>query len=372
MSRPLSKQQKQSRSQSESAKYLTPNSFNKYSKINFRNIDKHLKKINNIKYFIIGVNDTSNNNNINDYLQNKLCLKSLLNLKKYTFNDSDFSNSERETEKSFQGEEIKVKKSSNQLDPHGYFPEGYSLKVYKQTNLYKNRYQIQTRNLKNTIKKIQVNEKSPHFIDLNNQMKKNNIENTIGIEEYRLLNSKKIDKFVNKTLNIKNILTPKQFRKKNNKFRLKKKSNNYNFFNSYNKKFSLRPFIIDNDNINKYMCSNGTQTIDKNKENEDENKLKKNFSVKEMKFEMINIPKKMDNNIFIRSYKKSINKYLKEYANKYNKHTKLTHSCFSAKNRSSKNHDINHLKNLIGSSLKFSFYNPDDERLQIFNKNNLP
>ena len=363
MNKRFNKQQKSSLFKSESVKYFTPNSCNKYAKINFSSIDKHLNKIKNIKSYIIGVNESSNNN-VNDYFQNYFRLKNLLiNAKKNNLNESDFSNSEKEIEKSFQSEEIKQKKLNNLLDPHGYFPEDYSLNVYKQTNLYKNRYQIQTRNLKNVIKKIQTNEKSPYFINISNQMKKNNIENTIGIEEYRLLNSKKIDKFVNKTLNIKDSFTPKNYRNKNSKFRLSKNYSNYNIYNDNN---NLRQLINYNNNNNYYyIANNETQTINKNKE------VKKNFSVKEMKFQMINIPKKIDNNIFIKSYKKSTDKSFKNYYNNHSKCNKFNRLVFSAKNRSYKNNHINDIKNVKEKGLKFSFYNPADDKLQIFYKNNL-
>ena len=272
-----------------------------------------------------------------------------------------------------------------QLDPHGYFPEDFSLNIYKSTSLYKNRYKIETCRLKKVLKNLYHEENSKKNKNLNEIIKKNTIQNTLSIKMFKLLKAKKIDRFVNRLLNIKNIpnISKKENSKDNskrdnffltnkNKYRDKNKINyiEYDDKNSKNnvciQPYSIihyekninRNFPLDNIKINS-TANSATQTYHTLRE-KNKNKIlnkkycynnssipykDKNLNYKEIKFEIIKAPKK---NIFLKKHKKKSKPFSA---------TRTNSSNFIVQN----NNIINKDKKLI-----FSFYDPKDRYVQLF------
>ena len=295
-------------------------------------------------------------------------------------------------------------KKQKQLDPHNYFPEDFSLNIYKSTSLYKNRYKIQTSRLKKTLKILYNEENSKKSKNIINIIKNNSIQNSLNAKMFKLLKSQKIDRFVNRLLNIRTISSKNgnenSLEKSNSKIQEKnifitnknknikkinffdsdKKSNAYiyPYTNINNENFKTndynyiinRNFPIDISKIN--TANSATQTID-NKNNfcntneivdkslKDKNKRKivnnkyinnrhsgkeNYFNYKEIKFEMIKIPKK---NIFSKK-----NKMIRRPFS-----ASKTYSSFFNKNNN--NINFNQDKQLI-----FSFYDPKDKYIQLF------
>ena len=266
-----------------------------------------------------------------------------------------------------------------QLDPHGYFPEDFSLNIYKSTSLYKNRYKIESCRLKKVLKNIYHEENSKKNKNLNNLIKKNTIENTSSIKMLRLLKSRKIDRFVNKLLDMKNIHS--ENKKENSKQNIKKQNNKKdNFFitnknkehinnidygdKNNNNKICIQPYsnIQNEKNNNRFSplnnfknntTSSGTQTINPNNKSRIYYILRNNenkYNYKEMKFEMIKTSKK---NKFLKKCEKMIRPFSA---------TKPNSSFFDCKNNNIIN-NFNKDKKLI-----FSFYDPKDKYIQLFDE----
>lgn len=360
--------------------------------------------------------DTSNNNNTKFRLK---LFNNIPNIPKLVINKNKLNNNffyDLESEKDDNDNNTNIKNKQTQLDPHGYFPEDFSLNIYKSTSLYKNRYKIQTCRLKKVLKNIYQEENSKHTKNLNDIIKKNTIENNLSINMFKLLKAQKIDRFVNRLLNIKN--NPFQNLNENskdnininkikdnffltNKNRISKKINNFNLddldnkSNAYiqpysninnedltNKYFSIKNFSIDNNNNNKSNTANSaTQTMsvnsglnnkyyynnniyefgdksfrEQNRQNilnsNNNNNLSfkgKNYSCKEIKFEMMQFPKKK---IFLKKNEKMIRPFS---ASKIDSSSSL--NC--------KNNNI--IKNFHkNKKLIFSFYDPKDKYIQLF------
>lgn len=380
-----------------------------------KNIDIKFNILNNLKKY-----NTIYNNNFyqrlvkNDKENNKSNLKfkiKLLNnnnpkisellINKDTINENYLNDSIQNINQNINIENKENKQT--QLDPHGYFPEDFSLNIYKSTSLYKNRYKIESCRLKKVLKNIYHEENSKKNKNLNNLIKKNTIENTSSIKMLRLLKSRKIDRFVNKLLDMKNIHS--ENKKENSKQNIKKQNNKKdNFFitnknkehinnidygdKNNNNKICIQPYsnIQNEKNNNRFSplnnfknntTSSGTQTINPNNKSRiyyilrnNENKYnflnqryyknnsnsdsipykEKNFNYKEMKFEMIKTSKK---NKFLKKCEKMIRPFSA---------TKPNSSFFDCKNNNIIN-NFNKDKKLI-----FSFYDPKDKYIQLFDE----
>ena len=398
--------------------FLSKNNSNMNENYKLKKIDIKFNILNNLKNYntifnknsyqkLIKINqDTANNNS-------KFKLKlfnHIPNIPKLIINKNKFTNNflyDLESEKDDNDNNINSKNKQTQLDPHGYFPEDFSLNIYKSTSLYKNRYKIQTCRLKKVLKNIYQEENSKHTKNLNDIIKKNTIENNLSINMLKLLKAQKIDRFVNRLLNINN--NPFQIQNENskdninkikdnffltNKNKLSKKINNFDLDeldsknNAYiqpyskinnedliNKYFFVRNTSLDNNNKSN-TANSSTQTINVKNElrnkyysnknrNEFGNKsLKdkqnifnnnnlsfkgKNCSCKEIKFEMIKFPKK---NIFLKKNEKVIRPF----------------SASKTKSLSSLNIQNNNIINNFNKDKKliFSFYDPKDKYIQLF------
>ena len=357
--------------------------------------------------------DDANNNNNDSKFKLKL-YNHIPNIPKLIINKKITNNFfyDLESEKDDNENITNSKNKQTQLDPHGYFPEDFSLNIYKSTSLYKNRYKIQTCRLKKVLKNIYQEENSKHNKDLNDIIKKNTIENNLSINMFKLLKAQKIDRFVNRLLNINN--NPFQSQNENskdnnniklkdnffltNKNKLSKKINNFDLDDLYtkneayiqpnsninnedliNKFFFIRNISLDNNNNNKSNTANSaTQTMIVNNElrknyyynrninefrdkslrdsqnilNSNNNNLSfkgKNCSCKEIKFEMRQFPKK---NIFLKKSEKVIRPF----------------SATKTKSLSSLNIQNNNIINKFNKDKKliFSFYVPKDKYIQLF------
>ena len=82
----------------------------------------------------------------------------------------------------------------------GYFPEDFSLNIYKSTSLYKKRYQIEPFRLQGQLKIIKMQKKSKIIDNIIKSIKKKEKENCISSDLLRLLKSNKIDTFAKRYL----------------------------------------------------------------------------------------------------------------------------------------------------------------------------
>ena len=82
----------------------------------------------------------------------------------------------------------------------GYFPEDFSLNIYRSTSLYKKRYQIEPFKLKGQLKIIKTQKKSKIIDNIIKSIKKKEKENCISSDLLRLLKSNKIDTFAKRYL----------------------------------------------------------------------------------------------------------------------------------------------------------------------------
>ena len=90
----------------------------------------------------------------------------------------------------------------------GYFPIDFSLNIYKSTDLYKKRYQIEPLRLKHQLKLLKIQKKSKKSEKIIKSFKKSLVENTFSSDLLRLIKSNKIDRFAKRYLekktNVKN------------------------------------------------------------------------------------------------------------------------------------------------------------------------
>ena len=295
-----------------------------------------------------------------------------------------------------------------QLDIHSYFPEDFSLNIYKSTSLYKNRYQIETCRLKKALKNIYHEENSTKNKNLNDMIKKNTIENNKSIAMLKLLKSRKIDRFVNRLLN-KSPSEKNENSKENNKkidkifitnknkisnesdgFGFDKKNRIINKFKppfskciiNYNENKKSDSYNNCNENINNKnnTINSATQTINENKSNNihylqyineyEQKSLRhqnsqiilnkklsninkynqhKNYNYKEIKFEMIDLPK----NNFLKNQEKMIRPFSASKLNKLNLNIQ-------------NNNDFNYNSFNKKRKLIFSLYEPNDKYIQLF------
>ena len=86
----------------------------------------------------------------------------------------------------------------------GYFPEDFSLNIYKSTSLYKKRYQIEPMRLKRQLKKIKIQKASMKNDNIIKTINKKMKEDCFSSDQLRLLKSNKIDRFAKRYLENKN------------------------------------------------------------------------------------------------------------------------------------------------------------------------
>lgn len=82
----------------------------------------------------------------------------------------------------------------------GYFPIDFSLNIYKSTDLYKKRYQIEPLRLKQQLKLVKIQKKSKKSEKIIKSFKKSLVENTFSSDLLRLIKSNKIDRFAKRYL----------------------------------------------------------------------------------------------------------------------------------------------------------------------------
>jgi hypothetical protein len=298
----------------------------------------------------------------------------------------------------------------------GYFPEDFSLNIYKATSLYKNRYQIEPKHLQKELKLIHIQKKSMKNENIIKSIKKNIIESSFSSDLLRLLKSKKVDRFVKRYLNTKignnyltNIIKNQTLKNNNNNILSKKiikpktilykgeiKQNDEDKINtdeiiSQNSFFSL-DHIKDIDRSN---LSSGKNTIQKLGKNETINSatqtsnfnLFEGYKIHELKFNTIHRPQShtilKNSNLYhfgksyynsqrIRNYNNKKIKLLKNNFDRNNKNNPLTEKSKKKKgiftfrkNKSSLNNNIINKHN-NKNKLIFSFYDPNDKHIKIF------
>ena len=418
-SNPTTKRKKLTQSMSESCVCNKYNFNQLYSKnipnsncnkdFNVKNIDIKFNILNNLKKFstIFNINTYRNKkeNPKNKPTSSKLKVKVLKN----NSNMPILLLSNNEHKQIYFGNNIENNKENEnkkmQLDPHHYFPEDFSLNIYKSTSLYKNRYKIDTCRLKKALKNIYHEENSIKSKNINYIIQKNTIENNRSIKLLKLLKSRKIDRFVNKLLNIsppqknenskdiaKNIekifITNKN--KTSNEYKnidYDEKNVNKNKFidpytkytNIYNENQKANNSNNFNENINNKnnTTNSATQTINPNESSNNNyiyiseyekkslrphnsqiilnkklshiknyNKYK-NCNYKEIKFEMIDLPK----NMFLKKQEKMIRPFSASKINSINLNNQ-------------NNNIINNINKK--SKLIFSLYDPNDKYVQLF------
>ena len=278
-------------------------------------------------------------------------------------------------------------KDPTQLDIHGYFPDDFPLRAFKCTSFYKNRYKIQTKHLKNTLNNIYVDENAKRKKNINYIIKKNN-ENTLSNEMLRLLKSNRIDRFVNRYLNLKNItFKNKKYNNRyinsstyrNRKQYMSNKEQNDNDkklnicispylnakkgYNTINAKNFNRNYLIGNMKTN--TANSGTQTINAENKNKDNiAKEKKKDFLTNNKF-ITNSPINNNNKLNENNFKIVGNHKKKMLSKKYQKKVRpFTASKTTTSFNNHKNNDIKGFDNKRG--LVFSFYDPKDKYIQLF------
>ena len=408
----------------------------KYNKINDEKRKKKEIKKSISENFIISQNKDIKNNsknnskNIEDYKINNINIKFniLNNYKKYytIFNNSIYpkilnNNQENKTSRKFRMKLInnkpykpKIKinydyynnnspyendfKGQVQLEPLGYFPEDFSLNIYKCTSFYKNRYKIQSCRLKKTLKNIYVNENSKKNKDINTVLKKKLNENILTKEMLKLLKSNQIDRFVNRLLNLKNCYkNQNENRKDNNSLsnRQRKKFISHDkkvakkgklfcpntdyrklniCINSYTNNYvnRKRNYLVDNIKTNISNTDNQNININKNKNkyfvynlNEFEDKPLTDKNTRNILNE-----NKYINSTSSSNYEKNKGNYY-NYDNSKEKFIKKIKRPFSSSNAKT---SFSNTKNKItkNSSKKkgliFSFYDPNDKYIKIFER----
>ena len=105
----------------------------------------------------------------------------------------------------------------------GYFPEDFSLNIYKSTSLYKKRYQIEPKRLKQQLKKIKTQKTIMKNDNIINTINKKMKEDCFSSDQLRLLKSNKIDRFAKRYLENKKSKTTKRNITNNIKKDIKKK-----------------------------------------------------------------------------------------------------------------------------------------------------
>ena len=360
--------------------------FNNKSNKNLEKINQGIKLKN--KNSIFHLKSLNNIPNIPRLIINKEKIKSIQNNfdENYTMQDNE-------------------KNGLNQLDPHGYFPEDYSLNVFKSTDLYQKRYKIETCRLKKVLKNINTKENTKKNKNIIRLIKKNALNNNISTKMFKLLKSNKIDRFVDRYLNIKNPISHLKSEnenikenQKNNNNNLKKKPRKIFLTNKNNDiiqlnfldleelrkktKIHMHPYTIvnnneinsnnhyiqyyyrnfSNDNNKTNTANSGTQTININDSNNKNSIINsKEFesdSLNEIKKHIVNrknvnnLPSHRDNIYSFKEIKFKIIKspkesyFLKKYKNMMKSFSKVkTNFSYSENRKKIKNNNKNDNKN---------------------------
>jgi hypothetical protein len=353
-----------------------------------KNIDIKFNILNNYRKFKTIINSNAYpkilNNNQEDKSNSKLHLKLFNNSKKEKPITSNINQNILNEENIEYNSE---NKDPTQLDIHGYFPDDFPLRAFKCTSFYKNRYKIQTKHLKNTLNNIYVDENAKRKKNINYIIKKNN-ENTLSNEMLRLLKSNRIDRFVNRYLNLKNItFKNKKYNNRyinsstyrNRKQYMSNKEQNDNDkklnicispylnakkgYNTINAKNFNRNYLIGNMKTN--TANSGTQTINaENKNKGNIAKEKKKDFLTNNKF-ITNSPINNNNKLNENNFKIVGNHKKKMLSKKYQKKVRpFTASKTTISFNNHKNNDIKGFDNKRG--LVFSFYDPKDKYIQLF------
>ena len=372
------------------------NLLNNYKKYNTIFNNKEYKKIIKFNQENLSLNTKLNikllnNKSITPKLKTNKNNKSQIDLKKTVVNDNE-------------------NKGQIQLDPHNYFPEDFSLNIFKSTYIYKKRYKIQTFRLRKVLKNIYQKENSKNNNNIISQIKKNAIKDNFSNEMIQYLKWNKIDKFVNEYLHLNTPLS-NQNEKENSKDNNNSNNNNKNIEKIFitdkyqeNKKIDyIMPDVIDK-NMNKYSYTNI------NKENKKLN-YKKIFNRDNMKTSTVNsatqtinihdIKKKINDKYSFYNVNRSVDKFLIEHNSKNNINYKnplvkeqycnlkqisemknvpqkniffkKSSRPFSSFDRKRNISSTKIRKNIINKfyrnkKLKYSFYNPEDRFIKLFDE----
>ena len=288
----------------------------------------------------------------------------------------------------------------------GYFPEDFSINIYKSTSLYKKRYQIEPLPLKKQLKLIKIRKKTIKSEKLIKTIKNDIKENNFSSDLLRLLKSNKIDRFAKRYLektnnkknklnnyinkNVRRILTPNNNQKEENKQTDEDKITNddlinQNIFSPLNNTKKKENKGLNKDNmidfnseitINNIMISSSSQT---NNINQNEEYKRKETEVKNKILTFPQSPTILKNDyIFdsltsynnsqrnIKNIEKNNRRKIKQYIfpKKYlildkNKNVKL----FSPEKKINYFNIINKLENK--NKLVFSFYDPNDKHIKL-------
>ena len=278
----------------------------------------------------------------------------------------------------------------------GYFPEDFSLNIYKSTSLYKKRYQIEPLRLKNQLKVIKIKKKSMKNEKIINKINKYITETSFSSDLFRLLKSKKIDRFVKRYLEKKNYLNDYNNRKlrkalfpKGNKIKENTKQidedkiNNDDIIkqkasihlmeikNLYNKDLSDKNIVQKSPKhkIENKIINSSNKTLGNNKFEENKNAYKKQIFVKRpqsydiIRNEHLSDSLKSYNNLKNNEKFNTIKIDKRKFSKKYlyldkNQNVKI----FSP--RINKSDLINKFK--TKRKLIFSYYDPNDEHIKLF------
>ena len=279
----------------------------------------------------------------------------------------------------------------------GYFPEDFSLNIYKSTSLYKKRYQIEPFRLQGQLKIIKMQKKSKIIDNIIKSIKKKEKENCISSDLLRLLKSNKIDTFAKRYLekykfqsstNINKIFPKKKLEEsKKNKIgnadliinTLVTESSQKANFNNINLSEDNLAYKNQNNKTKNNMINSSSQT---NFVNDFKGY---NFRYK-IKHKFIERPQSSRTNNILNNYylydslslgnnspfnKRNIhnrnknNKIFKNnFSEKKNKKIKLF---FTKKIKSALNKNINNQLDK-NKKLIFSFYDPNDKDIKLFEK----
>jgi hypothetical protein len=294
----------------------------------------------------------------------------------------------------------------NGQDPHNYFPDDFSLKIFKSTYIYKKRFKIQAWRLKKVLQKIYNIENSKIFEKLIALIKKRIKDNKLSDEMIHNLKLNKIDKFVNEYLNInspnnspkdkefinsynkkieKLFITDKYCEDKKVNFIIPDDANMNNINIKYpesniikeNKK-RINNFMLKNVNMKEHTKNTGTQTIniiEKNNINSFNNINKSEFrycndqNCFQINNKYLNNKKPLSKHNYYKLKKRTEIEKMRNKKNFFRKHPRPFSSANIKENISSMNLRKNFINNNNqNKNIIYSFYNPKDKTIQLFNK----
>lgn len=339
------------------------------------NLKKNLKKfdtiINNKSHSKLGKTKQGNNQYFPKYKNARIHLKSLNNVpsipKLIIIKDNINKSIKNKFDNKIFTELYNENNKQTQLDPHGYFPEDFSLNIFKSTELYKKRYKIEPCRLKKVLKNLNIKENSKKNKNIISLIKKNTLNNNVGTKMFKLLKSNKIDRFVNRYLNLnnasshfrneneKNKENNKEYKKESNKEN--NKENNLSF--SFKKKKTKKIFITHKNNeIKKLNKLNHIES--------EESKLNRRVNIYTRHYTNIN-----NNNCEIK--RKNYYHFYRNFSNRYFSNDSVKINTANSGTQTININDSNNIKNSAINLNDFTndSFNEKKNKKNIVNKKNM-